>query len=341
MPDPSACCAAVQLPERTSGRHQLFVGSDSKGRFGRALRSVIAALSDDELAMLGCRAKDIRTHSIRKGSSSYALSQANGPTPVYVFLRMGQSLGQLKDRYIISGEGADQLCGRMVAGLPFDSERFGVLPPHFEPTVRGELTQAYWNEIASGFDKYPRSSHAMFPYLLASLVHHEPFLRANLSPNHPIFKARVFANSRLLGRLRDGGVLAFGTSPVSSMKATEIPPHLAIVAQVKCISTELAGVRQQVEALEGHVTKRLSNSVADRVVVLREHFVVQGAVPVSVGDLERLCAELVAEIRNATLATWQIEPTPTTNPPPHPRVSWDWKDGQLPHAVPNQWEFPA
>ncbi|OWY90266.1 hypothetical protein PHMEG_00041690, partial [Phytophthora megakarya] len=57
-----------------------------------------------------------------------------------VYLRVGQSLGKLKDRYIHFGEGADQLCGRMIAGLPFDSERFGVLPPHFSPELLSQMT---------------------------------------------------------------------------------------------------------------------------------------------------------------------------------------------------------
>ncbi|ETO66399.1 hypothetical protein F444_16435 [Phytophthora nicotianae P1976] len=132
---PSQCAILVlavhifSCPERSiGGKQQLFIGSDSKDRFGRLLRRVIGSLREEELRELSCTPEDIGTHSLRKGSSSYALGQVNGPTPVSVYLRMGQSLGRLKDRYIHFGEGADQLCGRMIAGLPFDSDRFGVLP---------------------------------------------------------------------------------------------------------------------------------------------------------------------------------------------------------------------
>ncbi|KAH9181526.1 hypothetical protein AeNC1_016498, partial [Aphanomyces euteiches] len=130
------------FPERVDGRHQLFVGTDNKVRFGRSIRKILLGLNDDELQLLGCDRTDIATHSIRKGSSTYALGQINGPNPVSVYLRMGQSLGQLRDRYIHFGEGADQLCGRMVSGLPFDSERFGVLPPHFPPNVCKSMDHA-------------------------------------------------------------------------------------------------------------------------------------------------------------------------------------------------------
>eukprot|EP00644_Phytophthora_capsici_P008981 jgi/Phyca11/68153/gw1.6.559.1 len=136
-----------------------------RSRFGRLLRRVIKALSAEELCILSCIPEDIGTHSLRKGSSSYAL---------------GQSLGRLKDRYIHFGEGADQLCGRMIAGLPFDSERFG----------------------------------SAFPFLMASLIQHEQYLRNTLSSSHPVFKSRVFTANSLLDYQRGNTIIANGTSPV-------------------------------------------------------------------------------------------------------------------------------
>jgi hypothetical protein len=76
------------------GRQQLFSGTDSKDRFGKLLRRLLDGLSDDELRILGCPSEDIGAHSLRKGSSTYALGQVNGPNPVSVFLRMGRSLGK-------------------------------------------------------------------------------------------------------------------------------------------------------------------------------------------------------------------------------------------------------
>ncbi|POM59320.1 LOW QUALITY PROTEIN: hypothetical protein PHPALM_31966 [Phytophthora palmivora] len=74
----------------------LFLGRDSKDRFGRILWRGISALSDEEMRSLNYIREDIGTHSLRKGSSSYALGQVNGPIPVSVHLRMGLSLGKLK-----------------------------------------------------------------------------------------------------------------------------------------------------------------------------------------------------------------------------------------------------
>ncbi|ETK70682.1 hypothetical protein F441_13979, partial [Phytophthora nicotianae CJ01A1] len=93
-------------PERTAtGKQQQFIDTDNKKRFGRTLQRVIAALDKEETCILGCNPDDFGTHSLRKGSSSYALGQ------VYVI-----------SRYIHFGEGADQLCGTMIAG--FNSKRF-------------------------------------------------------------------------------------------------------------------------------------------------------------------------------------------------------------------------
>ncbi|KAF1782452.1 hypothetical protein GQ600_15014 [Phytophthora cactorum] len=79
-------------PERVvGGKQQLFLGTDNKNRFGRILRRVIDDLSEEDTGVLSCSPTDIGTHSLRKGSSSYALGQVNGSTPVSVYLRMGQS----------------------------------------------------------------------------------------------------------------------------------------------------------------------------------------------------------------------------------------------------------
>ncbi|OWZ09191.1 hypothetical protein PHMEG_00018149 [Phytophthora megakarya] len=97
-------------PEHSlGGKQQLFVGSGSKDRFGRILRRVTKSLSEEEMCELNCTPEDIGSHCLRKGSSSDALGQVKGPTPVSVYLRMGPSLGKLKDRYIHFGYGADQL----------------------------------------------------------------------------------------------------------------------------------------------------------------------------------------------------------------------------------------
>ncbi|KAK1934611.1 hypothetical protein P3T76_011220 [Phytophthora citrophthora] len=331
-------------PERScSGKQQFFIGSDSKDRFGRILRRVVNSLSADELCQLSCASEDIGTHSLRKGSSSYALGQVNGPTPVSVYLRMGQSLGNVKDRYIHFGEGADQLCGRMITGLPFDSERFGVIPPHFPPRLASKLTIEFWDRVVSEFSKYTRGMQSAFPFMLASLIHHEQYLRNTISPNHPIFKSRVFSANPLLQELRGSTVLSLGTSPVSGLKATGIPVHLAIAKQVAGLKEAVSSLRDGITALED----KMPNVVASTVVSeLRHHLAVNGGA-ISLQEFDSRIMNMEARITERVCSAIRDVQLPRDNPEAVQSGdqrnwrTWSWKDGKIGHAVPRGWKFPA
>eukprot|EP00644_Phytophthora_capsici_P008318 jgi/Phyca11/114661/e_gw1.26.378.1 len=280
--EPSQCTVlalAVHLfcyPERgIGGRQQLFIGTDNKNRFGRMLHRIIGSLSEEDKCILGCNPDDIGTHSLRKGSSSYAL---------------GQSLGKLKDRYIHFGEGADQLCGRMIAGLPFNSERFGVCT----------------------------SSFSVFT------IHHEQYLRTMLNPCHPIFKSRIFTANNLLQLQRGSTILAVGVSTVCGLKATGIPAHLAVATQVNALREQVDHLHREIHQLKTDISSKVPNEVAQHVVSeLRQHFVVNGVAPVSLRDIDtrisELRASMVMEFRsalNSGQGTHSNEQNNSTSGPP-------------------------
>eukprot|EP00644_Phytophthora_capsici_P019291 jgi/Phyca11/132378/e_gw1.158.8.1 len=225
--EPSQCTVlalAVHLfccPERgIGGKQQLFIGTDTKNRFGRMLHRIIGSLSEEDKCILGCNPDDVSTHSLRKGSSSYALRQ---------------SLGKLKDRYIHFGEGADQLCGRIIAGLPFNSEWFG--------------------QIVGGYCNYTRGVQAAFPFLLVSIIHHEQYLPTMLNPNHPIFKSRVFTANNLLQLQRGSMILAVGVPTVCGLKATGIPAHLAVATQVNALREQVDHLHREIHQLKTYTVE--------------------------------------------------------------------------------------
>ena len=74
----------------------------------------------------------------------------------------------------------------------FVQEEFGCLPPHFNILEGPALTTEEWDHILPGFLLYPESFRGALPYLLASIVYHEEFIRGNLDPRHPIFSSRLF-----------------------------------------------------------------------------------------------------------------------------------------------------
>jgi hypothetical protein len=241
------------FPTRPSGKQQLFAGTNSKDRFGHLLQRVLLSLNETELQQLGCPVADIGSHSFRKGSSTYCLGQVAGPTPDSVFLRMGQTLGQLKDRYIHSAERADQLCGRMVAGLPFDSEKFAILPPHFRKDLLLQVDESYWTNIFSGYFRLPTGVKTALSFFLASIIYHEQFLREKLHPLHPIFASRVFKNNPLLSHMQGGVLLGIGQCKETELKATRIPPHLAVVSELNEPRQLQKVLRDELKDMKAHM----------------------------------------------------------------------------------------
>jgi hypothetical protein len=56
-----------------------------------------------------------------------------------------------------------------------------------------------------------------------------------MSPNHPLFYAPVFTRNSKLSILRNGDNIVTGIAmcPHTGMRATGIPPHLAIARRLK------------------------------------------------------------------------------------------------------------
>ena len=291
--EPSICpilAIAVNLFIRPSGgTMQLFIGTDSKGRFCSLLHTVLDLLTAMQRALLGCEVDDIGAHSTRKGSSSYSLGQVGGPNAPTVFLRMNHTMGNVRDRYIFQCDGGDQLCGRMVVGLPFDSIEFAVLPPHFNNAASALLTDDFWTGILPDYMAYPTGVKAALPFLLASLLYHEDFLRETLPEGHLLFNMPVFAQNPILTDLSDNILLGVGRCKESQLAATGIPPHLAIANQVHDVMEELREVRIENQALRAKVEnmevvllQKLPRAVGD---YIRSNFQVEGDA-VNVRDLD-------------------------------------------------------
>ncbi|MEL7522444.1 MAG: hypothetical protein AAGJ80_12680, partial [Cyanobacteria bacterium J06553_1] len=140
-------------------------------------------------------------------------------------------MGNVHSRYLQYERAGDQYVGRIVAGLPLQSELFDALPPHFASPAEGvelAVRRAFptWHEISS--------LQAVLRMLLASLVQHEDFLRQHLEDDHPIFNNSVFV-SEDLGTLRK--LLANESS--SSLTATGVPAHVGIMRRLARLPEEV------------------------------------------------------------------------------------------------------
>jgi hypothetical protein len=162
----------------------VFPDSDGKtgpkGRFSDVLKELVKTLTAEELAILGCDANDIAPYSGRKGAATFASGQVAGPSPVTVQLRMGHSLGKVNDPYIHQCDPQDMLCGRTLSLLNMLDERFGVLPPHFTTEAVGTLTTEFWLKVCPNYNALPQEIKPALPFLMASLLYHEQYLRGVL-----------------------------------------------------------------------------------------------------------------------------------------------------------------
>lgn len=120
----------------------------SESRFGKWLKDVCKTISA-ELISFGIQLLDIGTHSFRKGVASFVTSIPGGPSVIAVYLRAGWSLGPVQSRYILEGDGGDQLCGRAATGLPLSDPSFASLPPHFSDVCLIE-----WSTVIPNFESF-------------------------------------------------------------------------------------------------------------------------------------------------------------------------------------------
>jgi hypothetical protein len=94
-----------------------------------------------------------------------------------VFLRAGWDLGVQK-RYIFLA-GQDAFVGRCVTLLDLLGAHFADLPPHFaSPAVLNDFGIS-WATLVKNYANLPATFTPVLERLLASLVHHQAWLRQN------------------------------------------------------------------------------------------------------------------------------------------------------------------
>jgi hypothetical protein len=101
--------------EREGSKRTIFAG-DAESRFSKWLGNLCTE-NKDLLLNQGVQISMIGTHSFRKSIASFLSGTPNGPTAISIYSRAGWSLGPVQSRYILEGEGGDQVCGRAASGL--------------------------------------------------------------------------------------------------------------------------------------------------------------------------------------------------------------------------------
>jgi hypothetical protein len=107
-----------------------------------------------------------------------------------LIFRAAWSLSNTQSRYIICSE--DTYIGRACTLLDHSSTKFAALPPHFDS---GYLSEELLLQILNDPAAYLRKSNEfkrVYPFLIATIIYHQSYLRKSLPSHHPLFKTKIF-----------------------------------------------------------------------------------------------------------------------------------------------------
>lgn len=228
-------------------------------------------------------------------------------------------------------------------------DRFGTLPPHFPQSVLEEITEEMWLEMLPNYATYPNCFRCTLPFLLASIVHHDSWLRANLDSRHPLFNSRLYA-AGLFAKFNGKVLVGRVECPETGMVATGVPSHIMLAKSVRDLS-------KRIDALEcGH--KRRHEEILTAFTDLKEtlpkmlrtdlleNFEVNGALPLTQDDLSRqldnIAARLEESIEKRLSAVRTItapEATPSAGTPIATFTHWTW-GGRVMQMVPEGFRMP-
>jgi len=294
---------------RQNASGKFFEGAEQKHRYANNLRNIIATFPDSVIEIhYGCDRSDLGTHSHRKGGITFLLAIIDGPNPCAVYIRAGWSLGNTQDRYIMGGAGEDQLCGRILAGLPLDSEDFAVLPPHFSTEGLNQLTSIGLGSIIDGYDEYPQSFRRCVPYFLASVLYHLPTLHTWFPMDHPVWGAKLFASlsATRLEQLRSYVLIGRFSCPDTGLRCTGVPGLVMLQRNISALG-------ESINLLEERISNSVTtscNAIAEKVSTVPEllermllaRFQIQGVVPLSVKDIRDAVAGCTTDLRDEMVA---------------------------------------
>ncbi len=337
-------CTSHRSEEEEGDEMQLFVGTNAKDRFANLLSATVKNLNDQEVKTLGCRREDAASHSIRKGGDKYCHGSVYCPNSVAVDLRMGHSIGTVKDRYVTAGEGSDQLVGRFVCGLNFLDDSMTVLPPHFTKDAEQTLDSQFWQRVIPGYERYPDGIKRCLPYFLACILHHENYLREKLSEDHPLFMQRIFSTSstETLKFLRENCITGYRICDKTGMRATGVPPHLATTRRVKELQDSVDLLRSELKEVRNNLPSDIATEVCRD---LRSEFTVEGVLPLTTRELHSQLQMLRSDM-NSQLSQMQVQQLQVQRSS-HNWVqyaqgwwgTWDGPLGRGTRFVPSDWTF--
>lgn len=168
-----------------------------------------------------------------------------------MILRGGWTFGDddVLKRYLFAGKGGDQLVGRSLSGLPINTEDFALLPPHFPNDIIDSIDEDDWELMLPDYDGYPNCFKSTLPFLLASIVHHDAFLRATISADGSLFRGGLYAHG-YFNRLSGFTITGHALCPITNLKATGVPSHVMQAQKLRGMQKTVLKVSKGVRLLK-------------------------------------------------------------------------------------------
>ena len=174
---------------------------------------------------------------MRKGATGYTASGSTACPPITaVNIRGGWSLGGVQNTYIQYEAAGDMYVGRTVTGLPINSSKFAILPPHFVGLDASFICEC----LGIFFPGMPPHLFGIGEMAIASLVYHRDWLLniCRLPSDHPLYTTVLCQNETLYKKLKNHVVCLLPNDEIA-MQATGIPPHVTLLGEMKTIADRL------------------------------------------------------------------------------------------------------
>ena len=247
----------------------LFPGANQYNRYNKYLQKLLEEKRDYIMTKYGVNVDDIGAHSARKGASTYMTSGCvNGPSQQAVNIRCGWKMQGVTDTYCRYEAAGDQLCGRVVSGLPLYSHRFGVLPPIFKLESQ-EKKDRLDRLVRTLFPDLPVELWPIVKHGIASLALREDWFRLSLAPTNSLFQSSIFWNEDYQ-YLKPKAVLEMGIGDNNlevdevrtdrSNSATGIPSHIVLLASQRNVIKQLQEMIVNNNNLPGVVTTAIQSA---------------------------------------------------------------------------------
>ena len=259
--DPAICpvhALSIYLftnPHLFNSVSKLFPGDSQYRHYTNILMKRIEEHQED-LSTFGSVA-NLGSHSIRKGSASFAASGSTvSPSIVSICMRAGWTISGAKERYLKFENAGDAFVSRIGSGNNPTSHEFAISPAYFELQDEGDeaVIGLFMNEMFG--DVMEDEVAGMLRMMMASVCYHHNWFVQKMHPNNP-FRSSVLFNN-LTPNITSLAVTCFPWNKTDRTPTfTGIPPHVAILNM-------LEGLRQGQAKLTADIVQELVKELDER-----------------------------------------------------------------------------